>query len=119
MKTILNYFFRGILIILPVAVTIYLAYSTIIWMNSLFNDLLFSWFKYEVPGLGIITGFTLTTIFGYLMSRTFARPIVFLFEKLMTKTPFINIVYNSLKDLTEAFVGERKKIHKTCGGRIQ
>jgi len=112
MKTILNYFFRGILIILPVAVTIYLAYSTIIWMNTLFNDLLFSWFKYEIPGLGIITGFTLTTLFGYLMSRTFARPIVFLFEKMMTKTPFINIVYNSLKDLTEAFVGEKKKFTK-------
>ncbi|MDZ7756334.1 DUF502 domain-containing protein [Rhodohalobacter sp.] len=112
MKTIFNYFFRGILFIFPVAITAYIAYSTIIWTNALFNDLLFSWFKYEIPGLGIITGFTLTTIFGYVMSRTFARPIVFLFEKLMTKTPFINIVYNSLKDLTEAFVGERKKFTK-------
>lgn len=112
MKTILNYFFRGTLLILPLAITIYLIYSLLIWMNNLFNDLLFSWFAYEVPGLGIITGFALITVFGFMMSRTFAKPIVFLFEKLMTKTPFINIVYSSLKDLTEAFVGDRKKFTK-------
>ncbi|MDR9415362.1 MAG: DUF502 domain-containing protein [Gracilimonas sp.] len=112
MKTILNYFFRGMLIILPVVATTYLLYSILIWMNDLFNNLLFSWFAYEIPGLGIITGFTLITIFGYLMSRTFARPVVYLFEKLMSKTPLVNIVYNSLKDLTEAFVGEKKKFNK-------
>lgn len=112
MKTILNYFFRGMLIILPVTATIYLIYSVLIWMNDLFNNLLFSWFKYEIPGLGIITGFVLITLFGFMMTRTFAKPIVFLFEKLMTKTPFVNIVYSSLKDLTEAFVGDKKKFTK-------
>ena len=112
MKTILNYFFRGMLIILPVVATGYLVYVTLVWMNNLFNNLLFSWFEYEIPGLGIVTGFILITTFGYLMSRTFARPVVYLFEKLMSKTPFVNIVYNSLKDLTEAFVGERKKFTK-------
>lgn len=112
MKTILNYFFRGMLIILPVVATAYLTYVTLVWMNDVFNFLLFSWFDIEIPGLGIITGFILISIFGYLMSRTFARPVVFLFEKLISKTPLINIVYNSLKDLTEAFVGEKKKFNK-------
>ncbi len=40
MKTILNYFFRGMLIILPVFVTAYVVYATLGWMNNLFNDLL-------------------------------------------------------------------------------
>ncbi len=112
MKTILNYFFRGTLIILPVWATIYLLFSLLAWMNDLFNDLLFSWFSYEVPGLGILTGFILITIFGFMMSLTFTRPLVYIFEKLMTKTPLVNIVYSSLKDLTEAFVGDKKKFTK-------
>lgn len=112
MKTLLNYFFRGTLIILPVTATVYLLYAFITWTNDLFNGLLFSWFEYEVPGLGILTGFILITAFGFMMTQTFARPIVFLFERMITKTPFVNIVYSSLKDLTEAFVGDKKKFTK-------
>lgn len=112
MKTILNYFFRGMLIILPLFVTGYVVYAVLIWMNNLFNNLLFSWFEYEVPGLGIVTGFLLITVFGFIMTQTFTRPILYLFERLITKTPLINIVYSSLKDLTEAFVGDKKKFKK-------
>ncbi|MAO66021.1 MAG: hypothetical protein CL666_13585 [Balneola sp.] len=112
MKTILNYFFRGMLILLPLVATVYFMYSILIWMNDLFNNLLFSWIKYEIPGLGIVTGFILITMVGYVLSLTFTRPVVFLFEKLMSKTPLVNIVYNSLKDLTEAFVGDKKKFNK-------
>lgn len=112
MKTILNYFFRGMLVILPLSATIYIVYSFIIWMNSLFNDLFYSWFDIEIPGLGIITGFVAITLIGFILTQTFVKPILHLFEKLLTKTPFVNIVYSSLKELTEAFVGDKKKFTK-------
>ncbi|SMO53115.1 DUF502 domain-containing protein [Gracilimonas mengyeensis] len=114
MKTLLNYFLRGMLLILPFTVTAYFMYVTVIWMNDFFNELLFSWFEYEyqIPGLGIVAGFILITFFGFLITRTFVKPVVYFFEKLLTKTPIFNIVYSSLKDLTEAFVGDRKKFNK-------
>ncbi|MEX0844703.1 MAG: DUF502 domain-containing protein [Balneolaceae bacterium] len=112
MKTIINYFFRGMLIILPLSATAYLIYITLIGMNDLFNNFFYSWFDAEIPGLGIITGFVVITLIGFIMTLTFAKPIVHLFEKLLTKTPFVNIVYSSLKDLTEAFVGDKKKFTK-------
>lgn len=112
MKTLFNYFFRGMLIILPVSITLYFIYATLVWMNELFNNFFYSWFSYEVPGLGIITGFALITLIGFVMTQTFLKPILHLFEKLLTKTPFVNIVYSSLKDLTEAFVGDKKKFTK-------
>lgn len=109
MKTILNYFFRGMLVILPVSATVYLVYITLVWINDLFNNLFYSWFDLEVPGLGIVTGFIVITLIGFVLTQTFVKPILHLFEKLLAKTPFVNIVYNSLKDLTEAFVGDKKK----------
>lgn len=112
MKTILNYFFRGTLIIFPVSVTIYLLYSSLAWMNELFNNLFFSWFSYQIPGLGIVTGFVLVTLVGFILTQTFIHPILHLFEKLLNKTPFVSIVYSSLKELTEAFVGDKKKFTK-------
>lgn len=112
MKTILNYFFRGMLIVIPVSVTIYLAYVTVTWMNDLFNNLFFSQFEYEVPGLGLITGFIAITMVGFFLSRTFIKPLVHYFEQLFVHTPLINIVYSSIKDLTEAFVGDKKRFNK-------
>lgn len=109
MKIILSYFFRGMLIVLPVGATFYLVGITIGWMNDSLNYLFFSWFSYDIPGLGIVTGFVAVILIGYIFSRAFTKPIVHWFEKLLSRTPLISIIYASFKDLTEAFVGERKK----------
>lgn len=112
MRHLLQYFFRGMLIVLPLTATVYLVYGVLKWINNVFNDFFFSWFKYQIPGLGIITGFAVIAFIGFLVTRAFAKPIVHLFEKLMTRTPLVNIVYSSLKDLTEALVGEKKKFNQ-------
>ena len=109
MKTILNYFLRGMLIVFPLGATIYLVSITINWVNSIFNDLFFSWFELDIPGLGILSGFIIISVIGFLFTRAFTIPIVNLFENLFSKTPLVSIVYTSLKDLTEAFVGDKKK----------
>lgn len=109
MKTILNYFLRGMLIVFPVGATIYLVSVAIGWMNESLNYLLFGWFDYNIPGLGIITGFVAISLIGFLFTRAFTKPIVHLFEKLLSRTPLVSIIYTSLRDLTEAFVGEKKK----------
>ncbi len=109
MKTILNYFFRGMLIILPVSATIYLMYVLIIWLNDFFNNIFYSWFDMAIPGLGIVTGFVGVTLLGFVLTQTFIKPILQFFEQLLIRTPLVNMVYTSLKDLTEAFVGDKKK----------
>lgn len=118
MKTILNYFLRGMLIVFPLGATIYLVAITIEWINTTFNKLFFSWFDYNIPGLGILTGFVIISLVGFVFSRAFTKPIVHLFEKLFTRTPFVSIIYTSLKDLTEAFVGEKKKFTKPVKARF-
>jgi uncharacterized membrane protein len=40
------------------------------------------------------------------------RPLWGLVESLLQKAPLINLVYNSLKDLVDAFVGDKKKFNK-------
>lgn len=112
MKTILNYFLRGMLIVFPLGATIYLVSITINWMNTIFNNLFFGWFEIDIPGLGILSGFILIALVGFVFTRAFTKPIVHLFENLFSKTPLVSIIYTSLKDLTEAFVGDKKKFTK-------
>ncbi len=109
MKTFLNYFFRGILVAFPLVVTVYIVVLALSWLNSFFNSLFLGWFDYSLPGMGILAGILLIALFGLLVTQTFAKPLVILFEKWIRKMPIISIIYTSLTDLTEAFVGDKKK----------
>lgn len=107
MKYILNNFLRGLIFILPVAITVYIIVSLVQWANHFFNNL----FGVNIPGLGIIAILILITIIGFLFSRTFIRPIIDYFEQLLSRVPLVKIIYTSLKELTEAFVGDKKKFN--------
>ncbi|MEX1010533.1 MAG: DUF502 domain-containing protein [Balneolaceae bacterium] len=112
LKKLLNFFFRGLLFIFPVFATFAIVLLLIDWANDLFNRLLFNWLSVQIPGLGILTAITLITLLGFLVSRAFSRPLFSLMERLMARTPLIKILYNALRDLTAAFVSDKKKFNK-------
>lgn len=73
------------LIVFPVGATIYLVAITMDWLNSIFADLFLGWINIEIPGLGIITGFLFIALIGYVFNRAFTKPIVHIFERIITK----------------------------------
>ena len=116
MKKLQNYFLQGLLVTVPIAITLIVLFKSIIWIDSLLpfqipvkipllNNV-------EIPGLGIIAIFVMITILGYFASALVANPAFTIIEKLFGKTPLIKIVYSSVKDLIEAFVGEKKRFTK-------
>ena len=104
MKVIIRYFLRGLLLVVPTALTIYL-----IWFSVEFLDGLL---QLEIPGLGLAIILVSITLLGLLGSTLLARPIFTAFEQLMERLPLINIIYTSLNDLITAFVGEKRKFDK-------
>ncbi|MGK7369465.1 MAG: DUF502 domain-containing protein [Candidatus Halalkalibacterium sp. M3_1C_030] len=112
MRTIFNYFLRGLLFVFPLAATLYIIITAVRWSNQTFNDLLFEWLNLDIPGLGIITVFLVVTFLGYVFSKAFTRPIVNYFENFLARVPLVKIIYTSLKELTEAFVGDKKRFNK-------
>lgn len=112
MKNILNYFFRGLLFVFPVVATLYIIVAAVRWSNNVLNALLFEWLGVDIPGLGIITVFLAVSLIGFIFSRAFVRPVVGYFDRFMAKVPLVKIIYTSLKELTEAFVGDQKRFNK-------
>lgn len=112
MRSVLNHFFRGLLLVFPISATIYIIYSAIHWSNNVFNNLLYDWLNIDIPGLGIVTVFFGVALIGYIFSRTFTQPIISYFERLLARVPIVKIIYTSLKELTEAFVGDKKRFNK-------
>lgn len=112
MKNILNYFFRGLLFVFPVAATLYIIITAVQWSNNVLNSLLFQWLGVDIPGLGILTVFMAVSLIGFIFSRAFVRPVVSYFDGFMAKVPLVKIIYTSLKELTEAFVGDQKRFNQ-------
>jgi uncharacterized membrane protein len=116
MKRVFNYFLQGCLLIVPVAVTLYVLYVSIIWIDNLlpFNIPVNipGIGEVDVHGLGIVAIFLLVSLFGYFATSLVANPAFIIFEKLLNRTPLVKIVYSSVKDLIEAFVGEKKRFTK-------
>ena len=104
LSILLGYFIRGLLLVVPFALTTYLI--------SLALNLIDGLIKIKIPGLGIAILLTSITFFGYLGSILLVRSVFDLTESFITRLPFISSIYISLKELTSALVGNTKKFDK-------
>lgn len=100
-KRLLFYFLRGLLILVPIALTVYIIVVTLAWIDSLV--------PVQIPGLGLIIVTGIIVLIGYLATSFIAKPIFEVVEELIMGVPFINLIYSSIKDLLSAFVGDKKK----------
>jgi uncharacterized membrane protein len=111
-RTVLQYFVRGLLFVFPVGATIVIVVAMVTWIDGLINDLFANVFGFELPGLGIIVVFFGIALFGYLLSNAFIKAVFSILDRTIAKMPFVSLIYTSLKELTEAFVGDKKKFNK-------
>lgn len=107
MKPILRSFFRGLLFVVPIALTIYILYEVFIRLDSLIDSE--RWFGVRIPGLGLVIMVVLITVIGAVASSILARWFVRLVDRLFQRIPLVKLIYGAIKDLLEAFVGDSRK----------
>lgn len=115
LKVLLNYFLQGALVTVPVVLTLYILIKGIAWVDSLIpfhipiritND-----YTFELPGLGILTIVGIVTLLGILTTHFVRNPVLLFIDSLFERTPLLKLIYSSIKDLIEAFVGEKKRFN--------
>lgn len=104
MSRLLNYFFRGLIILAPAVVTIY-----VFWLIFSTVD---QWMSFRIPGLGVIVTIALVTLFGFLATTVLARWLLGLVDVVFKRTPLVRLVYTSTRDLLDAFVGEKRRFDR-------
>jgi uncharacterized membrane protein len=102
-----KYFFRGMLFVVPVAATLYVAWSVLRAVDELVK-IPERWAHIDVPGMGIVVAVTLMITIGYLASHFFTKRIARLIQRWMQKLPLLKMIYGSIRDLVGAFVGDKK-----------
>lgn len=109
MKRLFQYFLNGFLIIAPITLTVYIIVAIINWLDNMF-DLNIG--GIHIPGLGILVMVVLLTLVGFIGSSFLIRPFFIIAERIFNRVPLVSIIYSSIKDLFDAFVGDNQKFNK-------
>lgn len=119
MNKILKYLLQGILLIVPLAITITVIFKILNWIDNIIPENfiplaipgLGEFSIGSIPGIGILILLVSLTFLGYIGSTFIAKPFINYFHSLLTKVPVINGIYTAVKDLLGAFVGKEKKFN--------
>ncbi len=116
-KALLNYFFKGLIVVVPLGAAAFLIFWAVSSIDSALNLSDFLWTDSKgkpryIPGLGIVNVFVIIMIAGILVTSVITDPIKRWFNRWVNRLPFFNFLYSSIKDLTEAFVGDEKKFNE-------
>jgi len=106
---VINYFFQGLILIAPLSITIFVLVKTFFYVDDLLKDFLTQWLGFYTLGLGILVMLGGLTIVGFLGSTIIFKPLLVVFDRLISRAPLVKIIYTSVKDLLSAFVGQKKK----------
>lgn len=107
--TIKNYLLAGVLVLVPIGVTIYIVNFLVGLMDKFLKYLPTkyhpdTYLPFHVPGLGLILLFLLTLLTGLLARNYVGRKLVALGEKVVGRIPLVRGVYLSAKQLVESIL---------------
>ena len=101
----LRYFLQGLIIISPIAITAWAAYS------------IFDFIDTKIPsmprGVGFVIIISSLIVIGWLGSTFLIwKLLINFFDSILERTPFLKFIYTSVKDVVESFMGDKKKFTK-------
>jgi uncharacterized membrane protein len=113
---LLNYFLQGLLVIAPIAITIYAVYSVVSFIDNQLPIFTAKDVDGKVYvrnyGLGFLIVIVAIIFIGYTSSFFIKNRVFNLFDSLLKRTPGIRFIYSTTKEFFEAFAGEKKKFNK-------
>ncbi len=104
MKKVTKCFLNGLLVSIPLVVTLYVVYAIFTKIDSIF--------KFDIPGAGFLFTILTITLIGFISSNFLTRGLVHFVDRIFTRLPLIKMIYTSIKDLIGAFVGDKKSFDK-------
>lgn len=116
-QKLLYFLIKGILVTVPVAGAVLLILWIVASIDSSLN--ITQHFLQDeqghplyIPGIGILTVLCLLIFIGFIFTTLVTAPIQSWMNRTIKRIPLFNTLYSSIKDFTEAFVGDAKKFNE-------
>ena len=104
-----NYFFTGIIVLVPIGFTLYLTVFIISISSKLVPNEINpnSYLPFSIPGLEIALSIIFITLIGGLSLSFIGKKILQLINDLLKKIPFLRTIYSAIGQMTESFTNKR------------
>jgi uncharacterized membrane protein len=102
-----NYFLTGLIVAGPLAITAWLIWSLITWVDDFVRPVIpppyrpESYLPWPIPGTGLIVAVVALTLLGFLTANLVGRTLVELGESLLSRMPIVRPIYKTMKQIFE------------------
>src|SRR5919204_6171535 len=114
-----NYFLTGLVVAGPVAITFYLTWWFVTWVDGLVRPFVpiayrpETYLPFGLPGSGLIVAVVALTLLGFLTANLIGRSLVDLGERLLGRIPAVRAIYRGLKQVFETlFSGKGSSLRR-------
>ena len=106
-----NYFIAGVVVLIPIGITIYLT----LFLISITSKILPKeinpnhYLPYNIPGLEILMSVILITLIGFLSLSFIGRKLLDVFDNILKRIPILRTIYSAIVQMTETFTKSDNK----------
>ena len=104
-----NYFFTGIIVLVPIGFTLYLTVFFISVSSNLIPEEINpnNYLPFSIPGLEILLSVIFITIIGGLSLSFIGKKILQLINDLLKKIPVLRTIYSAIGQMTDSFANKK------------
>ena len=103
-----NYFLTGLIVAGPLAITVWLIWSLITWVDGFVTPIIppayrpESYLPWPIPGTGLIIAIVALTLLGFLTANLVGRTLVGWGEGVLDRLPIVRPIYKTMKQIFES-----------------
>ncbi len=116
MSKIKRYFVTGLLITLPLFITLYLLFAIFRFIDGIWGKVINYYLRkhlgFSVPGLGFILGLITVVIVGFIATNFIGKRVFQGLERWFLKLPFIRQVYPAARQIVDSFISKESPAFK-------
>lgn len=111
-----RYFFTGLIVTLPVVLTVWMLFQIFIFADNLLGRFITDEIKefvgFYIPGASLLITFVIVIIIGFFATRIFGRWLLPVLERWFLKFPFVHRIYTPAKQIVEFLFARNKPTFK-------
>ncbi|MBD3386479.1 DUF502 domain-containing protein [candidate division KSB1 bacterium] len=120
-KRIRGYFFAGLLVLIPLVLTVYVVWQLFINLDGLLNQYVSRGIyraigiqsqDHYIPGLGLLAMIILIFVVGFVARNYFGRKLLFLSDLLLSRIPVVRHIYGTFQQISQAFLSDHSEVFK-------
>ena len=116
-----NYFLTGLVVAGPIAITFYLTWWFVTWVDGLVRPFVpiayrpETYLPFGLPGSGLIVAVFALTLLGFLTANLIGRSLVDLSERLVGRIPAVRAIYRAMKQVFETLFSGKGSSFRRVG----